>query len=69
MDRIDTWLDDKTLKNLKSISRKLTSPGDQALSEEEFLAVTRIKQGKSLPSHLIKHFLANGLPPDLQTIK
>ena len=63
MDRIDIWLDDKTLENLKSISKKLASPGDLSLSEEEFLVVTKIKHERHLPSHVIKHFLANGLPP------
>lgn len=67
MDRIDIWLDDKTLQNLKSILRKLASPGDLSLSEEELLAVTKIKHGRYLPPHLIKHFLANGLPPTIHS--
>ncbi len=69
MDRIDMWLDDKTLQNLKSILRKLASPGDLSLSEEELLAVTKIKQGRYLPPHLMRHFLANGLPPDIRSTK
>jgi len=69
MNRMEIWLDDQTLKHLKSISRKLALPGKLTLSEEEVLAVTKIKQRKSLPSYVIKHFLANGLAPDIQLTK
>jgi hypothetical protein len=66
MDRFDMWLDDKTLKNLKSISKKLASPGELSLSEEELLAVTKIKQRKYVPAHVMKRFLANGLTPNIR---
>jgi hypothetical protein len=67
MDRIGMWLDDKTLKNLKSISRKLVSLGKPSLSEEEILAVKKIEHGRYLPSHVMRHFLANGLPPTIHS--
>ena len=69
MNRMVIWLDDQTLRHLKSISRKFTLPGKLALSEEEVLAVTKIKQGKSLPSHVMKRFLANGVVSDVQLNK
>jgi hypothetical protein len=66
MDRSEIWLDEKTLNNLKSISRKLVSPENLSLSEEEVLTVTQIRQHKDLPPHIIKHFLAKGLTPDIR---
>lgn len=59
---IEMWLDEKTLTTLKSISKKLVSPAEHlSLSQEEFLVVQKIRHGRYLPHHVIKHFLANGV--------
>lgn len=63
---VDMWLDEKTLQTLKSISKKLVSPGEHLLlSQEEVLVVQKIRQGRSLPAHVLRHFLANGVCPEM----
>ena len=63
MDTRNIWLDDDTLRNLKSLSKKLASPGDHVLlTPEEVNVVQKIQHGKILPSYLFTHFLPNGLP-------
>ena len=63
MDTRNVWLDDETLRNLKSLSRKLASPGEHVLlTPEEVHVVQKIQHGKILPSYLFTHFLPNGLP-------
>lgn len=63
---VDMWLDEKTLQTLKSLSKKLVSPGEHlSLSQEEALVVQKIRQDRYLPYHLVKHFLANGVGPEM----
>jgi hypothetical protein len=63
MDTRNLWLDDDTLRNLKSLSKKLVSPKDHVLlTPEEVCVVQKIQQGKILPAYLYTHFLPNGLP-------
>jgi len=63
MDTRRVWLDDETLQNLKSLSKKLASPNDHLLlTPEEVRVVQKIQHGKVLPSYLFTHFLPNGLP-------
>ncbi len=68
MERIEMWLDEETLKHLKNISRKLASPDNQTLSEEEILAMKKINHYRDFPPHVLKYFLAQGLTPEIQKI-
>lgn len=62
MDTRNIWLDDATLRNLKSLSKKLVSPSEHVLlTPEEVHVVQKIQHGKILPAYLLTHFLPNGL--------
>jgi len=65
MDRIDKWLDDETVKALKSVSKKLMPSEDMSLTREETLAVMKITEHKHIPKHVIQHFLAKAQTPDI----
>jgi hypothetical protein len=61
MDTRNIWLDDETLRNLKSLSKKLVSPNEHVLlTPEEVHVVQKIQHGRILPSYLFTHFLPNG---------
>jgi hypothetical protein len=63
MNTDEMWLDDRTLRHLKSLSKKLVSPDERVvLTQEEVGVVQKIRNEQALPGHIIKHFLANGLP-------
>ena len=63
MDTRDVWLNDETLRHLKSLSKKLASPDEHVvLTSEEVDMMQKIRHGRALPAHVVKHFLANGLP-------
>ena len=59
------WLNDETLQHLKSLSKKLVSSDKKVLlTQEEMCVVQKIRNEQAFPDHLVKHFLANGLPDD-----
>jgi hypothetical protein len=61
-------LDDALLKHLENISRKLASPEDLELTEEERLVIAKIKQHYPL-SPLITQFFMDNVIPDPQSRK
>ena len=63
MNTDEMWLDDRTLRHLKSLSKKLVSSDERVvLTQEEVGVVQKIRKEQVLPAHIVKHFLANSLP-------